>query len=252
MYVSTTTDPPFSKAGYLVIDDEIIKYNDTTPNSFLNLERGYFNTSATTHTANTKVREVRYWDLKYDKAPAFQVKNPFITGILFESPDEIQLIRFIPSAYGAELIIAASENVDKGEFVFAEGTNPLTEKVSFTSIAGIPVVVTEQNSQVKEQVADLEDNIRLYGLKEVVIENRFITDFNHGQKIADFIISKMSVPVPILNITTIPTPKIQVGDRIRITELDAFDIINGDYWVMSKSYSYSSSPTQSMVLRKVV
>ena len=252
MYVSTTTDPPFSKAGYLVIDDEIIKYNDTTPNSFLNLERGYFNTTATVHAANTKVREVRYWDLKFDKAPAFQVKNPFITGILFESPDEIQLIRFIPSAYGAELIIAASENVDKGEFVFAEGTNPLTEKVAFTSIAGIPVVVTEQNSQVKEQVANLEDNIRLYGLKEVVIENRFITDFNHGQKIADFIISKMSSPVPILNITTIPTPKIQVGDRIRITELDAFDIINGDYWVMSKNYNYSSNPTQSMVLRKVV
>lgn len=252
MYVSTTVDPPFSKAGYVIIDNEIIKYNDKTPNSFLNLERGYFNTTAASHNANTKIREVRQWDLKYDKAPAFQVKSPFITGILFEEPDEIELIRFVPSAYGAELIIAASNNVDKGTFVFAEGTNPLTEKVSFTSIAGIPVVVTEQNSQVKEQVADLDENIRLYGLKEIVIENKFITDFNHGQKIANFIISKMSTPVPILNISTIPTPKIQVGDRIRISSMDAFDIINGDYWVMSKNYTYSSNPSQTMTLRKVV
>lgn len=252
MYVSTTTDPPFSKAGYLMIDDEIIKYNDTTPNGFLSLERGYFDTTAASHNANTKVREVRYWDLKYDKAPAFQVKNPFITGIAFEEPDEIQIVRFIPTAYGAEFIIAASENVDKDTFVFAEGTNPLTEKVSFTSIAGIPVVVTEQNSQVKEQVANLEDNIRRYGLKEVVIENRFITDFNHGQKIADFIISKMSEPVPVINLNTVPTPKIQVGDKIRISNLDAFDIINGDYWVMSKDYTYSSSPSQTMTLRRVV
>jgi hypothetical protein len=252
MYVSTTVDPPFFKAGYLIIDNEIIKYNDKTPNSFLGLERGYFDTTASSHTANTKVREVRQWDLKYDKAPAFQVKDPFITGILFESPDEIDLIRFIPSAYGAEFIIAASNNVGVGNIVFAEGTNPLTGKVSFTSIAGIPIVTTEQNSQVKEQVANLEDNIRLYGLKEVVIENRFITDFTHGQKIADFIIDKMSTPVPILNVATIPTPKIQVGDRIRISKLDSFDIINGDYWVMSKNYSYGTSPNQSMVLRKVV
>ena len=252
MYVSTTTDPPFSKAGYLMIDDEIIKYSDTTPNSFLSLERGYFNTTAAAHNANSKVREVRYWDLKYDKAPAFQVKNPFITGIQFEHPDEIQIVRFIPSSYGAEFILAASENVAKGTFVYVEGTNPLTDKVSYTSIAGIPVISTEQNSQVKEQVANLEDNIRLYGLKEVVIENRFITDFEHGQKIADFIIDKMSTPVPVININTIPTPKVQVGDRIRITNLDAFDIINGDYWVMSRQYTYSSSPGQELVLRKVV
>jgi hypothetical protein len=58
--------------------------------------------------------------------------------------------------------------------------------------------------------------------------------------------------VPILNLTTIPTPKIEVGDKIRIASLDAFDIVNGDYWVVSKNYQYSSSPSQSMVLRKVV
>jgi hypothetical protein len=191
MYVSTTTDPPFLKSGYIIIDDEIIKYSDKTPNQFLNLERGLFGTTAASHNTSSNVREVRYWDLKYEKAPAFQVKNPFITGILFEEPDEIDILKWIPSAYGAEFIIAASNNVTPGTFVFAEGTNPLTDEVAYTAIAGIPVVVTEQSSQVKEQVANLEDNIRLYGLKEITIENKFITDYNYGQRIANFIIDKM-------------------------------------------------------------
>lgn len=251
MYVSTTVDPPFYKSGYLVIDNEIIKYSGKTPNSFLGLERGQFGTTAASHTANTAVREARYWDLTYDKAPAYQVKDPFITGIRFESPNQIDILKWTPGNYGAELIIAANANVDKNTFVFAEGTNPLTEKVAFTAVAGIPVLLTEQSSQIKEQVAQLEDNIRLYGLKEIVIENIFITDFDHGQKIADFIIEKMGDPVPILNVSTVPTPQVKVGDRIRITELDAFDIINGDYWVLSRDYAFSSSPNQTMMLRKV-
>jgi hypothetical protein len=251
MYVSTTQDPPFFDAGYVVIDSEIIKYSKKTPNQLLNLERGMFGTTPASHTSGAAVREARYWDITYDKAPAFQVKNPFITGISFEEPDQIDILKWNPGNYGAELIIAANANVDKGTFVFAEGTNPLTEKVAFTSIAGIPVVLNEQSSQIKEQVANLEDNIRLYGLKEVVIENPFITNFNHGQKLADFIISKLSDPVPILTVSTIPTPKVQVGDKIRISNMDAFDIINGDYWVVARDFSYSSSPTQSLTLRKV-
>ena len=252
MYVSTTVEPPFAKAGYLVIDDEIIKYDSKTPNQFLTLTRGQFGTTAASHNSNSAVREVRYWDIKYDKAPAFQVKNPFITGILFEDPDQINILKWIPSSYGAELIISASNTVDKGTFVFAEGTNVLTGKVNFTAVAGIPIVITDSNNQITEQVASLEDNIRLYGLKEITIENQFITDNNYAKRIANFIISKMGDPIPILNITTIPTPKIELGDKIRISSMDSFDIINGDYWVVSKQYQYSSSPTQNLMLRKVV
>jgi hypothetical protein len=252
MYVSTTVDPPFAKAGYIIIDDEIIKYNSKLPNVFASLERGKFGTTAASHLANAAVREARYWDIKYDKAPAFSVKDPFITGILFEEPNQIDILKWIPNAYGAELIISASENIDKDTFVFAEGTSPITQKVSYTAVAGIPVVITDSNSQITEQVATLEDNIRLYGIKEITIENRFITDYLYGQRIANFIISKMGDPVPILNINTIPTPKIQLGDKIRISSMDSFDIINGDYWVISKNYQYSLTPGQSMTLRKVV
>ena len=252
MTVSSTEDPPFDKVGYLAIDDEIIKYSSKSENAFSGLERGVLGTTAASHTQDSAVREVRYWDLKYDKAPAYDVRDPFITGIRFEEPDEIDVLVWNAENYGAELAISANATVDKGTFVFAEGTDPLTEKVAFTAVSGTPVLLTEQSSQIKEQSADLSENIRLYGIKEVVIENTFITDFDHGQKIADFIISKMSTPVPIINLNTLLTPKAVVGDRVRITELDAFDIINGDYWIVSKNVSYGDSPSQTLMLRKVV
>lgn len=252
LIVSTTTDPPFSKAGYLVIDNEIIKYNNKTPNSFLQIERAQFGTTAAVHNANTLVREVRYWDVKYDKAPAFNVKSPFITGIQFESPEQIVVLKYEAGPYSAKLVIGASNTVPSGSIVFAEGTNPLTEKVAYTAISGIPVVIVEQSSQIQEQSAEISNSIRLNGLKEIVIENRFITDFDHAQKIANFIINKMSTPVPLVNLTSIPTPKNVVGDKIRISSLDAFGIVNGDYWILSKNYVFSESPSQILLLRKVV
>lgn len=252
MYVTSTDEPPFPKTGYLKIDNEIIKYNNKNSNQFLSLERGQFATTPATHTANTKVREVRYFDVQFDKAPAYNIKSPFITGILFEDPAQIEIHKAEFGAYGGELIIAASNNIASGEYVFAEGTNPLTNKVAFTSIAGIPVVTTEQNDQVKEQKAALDVNIRRYGLKDLVIENPYIVDAVHAQKIADFIISKMAEPVPILNVQTMALPKIQLGDRVRISSLSSFDIINADYWVVSHSLGFGDALTHTLTLRKVV
>jgi len=47
-------------------------------------------------------------------------------------------------------------------------------------------------------------------------------------------------------------PKLQLGDRIRISTMDSFDIINGDYWVISSEFSYDKSLSQSIVIRKVI
>ncbi|MGA1762720.1 MAG: LamG-like jellyroll fold domain-containing protein [Gammaproteobacteria bacterium] len=252
MTVSTTVDPPFYNAGYLVIDDEIIKYSSKTPTTFNSLERGMFGTTPVSHSQNSKVREARYWDLRYNKAPAYNVKDPLISGIEFEDPDQIDILVWKAGFYGAELVICVDEEIEVGSVVLVEGTDPISGKVSFAAVAGIPVLLTEQESQIEEQVAELSESIRLYGLKEVVIENKFITDFDHGQKIADFIISKMSEPVPVINLNTILMPKVAIGDRIKISSMDAFDIINGEYWVVSKSVSYSDSPSQSLTIRKVV
>jgi hypothetical protein len=83
-YVTTTLDPVYSETGYIKIDSEIIKYISKTATSFIGLERGQFQTTAASHTSNTKVRESRYYDIKFDKAPAYNIKTPFISAIDFE------------------------------------------------------------------------------------------------------------------------------------------------------------------------
>lgn len=253
MTVTSTNDPFFPKTGYLVIDSEIIKYGNTTSNSFISLERGQFDTLAVAHNSNTIVREVKVYDkLTFDKAPAYMIEQPLITNITTVKPPKLELIRYNPTPYGAVLIIAASNNNTAGDIIYLEGENPLTEEKHFTSIAGIPVVVTENTGDVKEQKVTLDDNIRRYGLKEIIIENPFITNLDHAKRLANFIINKMSDPVPVLNLNILTVPKLQLGDRIRISTMDSFDIINGDYWVISSEFSYDKSLSQSIVVRKVV
>jgi hypothetical protein len=253
MTVTSTNDPFFAKTGYLLIDDEIVKYGNTTSNSFTSLERGQFETAAALHNSNTIVREVKVYDrLLFDKSPAYMIEQPLITNITTVKPPRLELIRYNPSPYGAMMIVAASNNNVAGDIVYLEGDNPQTDEKHFTSIAGIPVVVSEVTGEVKEQKATLDDNIRRYGLKEITIDNPFITNLDHAKKLANFIISKVSEPVPILNLTILTVPKLQLGDRIRISTMDSFDIINGDYWVISSDFSYDKSLSQSVVLRKVV
>lgn len=253
MTVTSTNDPFFAKTGYLMIDSEIIKYSNTTSNSFISLERGQFDTVAASHNSNTIVREVKVYDkLTFDKAPAYMIEQPLITNITTVKPPRLELIRYNPTPYGAMLIVAASNNNTAGDIIYLEGENPLTEEKHFTSIAGIPVVVTENTGDIKEQKVTLDDNIRRYGLKEIIIENPFITNLDHAKRLANFIISKMSDPVPILNLNILTVPKLQLGDRIRISTMDSFDIINGDYWVISSEFSYDKSLSQSIVIRKVI
>lgn len=248
----TTDKPYFPKSGYVKLDDEVIRYESKTANSLDTLTRAYFNTVAASHTANTLVREVQQYTITYNSAPAYQVQNPLISGIFNKKPALVEIIKYEPNAYKANLIVAASQYAPDATEVWLKGTDELNNEQSVTAIAGVPVVVQQTNNDIREQTNTLSDNIRLYGLKEIVIENEFITNLAHAKTIADFIISKMSEPVPVLNITITPTPTIQLGDRIRISSMDSFDIINGDYWVISTEIGYGSQPSQSMVIRKVV
>jgi len=253
MSVKSTTEPFFSKNGYLKIDDEIIKYSNAISNSFLTLERGQYDTAAVSHNSNTIVREVKVYDkLSFDKSPAFMIQLPEITNITTVKPPRLELIRFNPTPYGATMIIAASNNNVSGDIVYLEGTNAETGETHFTRIAGIPVVISDATGDVKEQKQVLDDNIRKYGLKELIIENEYITDLEYAKTLANFIISKMGEPVPIINISILPVAKLQLGDRIRISTFDAFDIINGDYWVINSEMQYSKSLNQKLTIRKVV
>jgi len=251
MYVNFVNDIPFAPAGYIKIDSEIIKYNSKTNNSFGSLERGLFDTTAASHSANAAIYEARYFEFEYDKAPALQVKDPLIAAIRFESRPLITIDRFNSGPYGGNLLIAASNNNSIGDIVYAEGTNPYTSKVFFTAIAGTPIIVTDQSSQVKDQTAESADSIKRYGLKEIIIDNEYINNFDYGQMLANFIVEKNSAPVPVIEIETTPYLNLQVGDRIRISDLDIFDIENGDYWIISISSDFVGM-SQNLTLRKVV
>lgn len=251
IFVSTTTDPVFYNSGYVVIDSEIIKYNSKTDSSFSNIQRGQFNTVASVHSANTRVREARFFEVTFDKSPAYSIKSPFITAMNDEEPDQLVILKYETNPYTANLLLAASNYNSKDSFVYAEGTNPLTEKVYFTAIAGTPIIITENNEKITSQVQSLDENIRKYGLKEITIESQFITDTNFAREIAEFMIEKVADPVPIVNLNIMAIPTIQLGDRIRISSMDSFDIINGDYWVISQEFTYGDSIGHSLVLRKV-
>lgn len=250
---------PFPEAGYIKINNEIIKYNEKVGGAFMSLERGQFQTTPAEHSIYhgngalnyVKVREVKYFDVQYQKAPAFDVRAPFITGINIDEPDLIEIHKYIPYAYGAELILAASNNVDHGRIVFISGIDRVTKYPTATSIAGIPVEIEEQKSDIKSQTASIADSIKKYGLKDITIESNFINDAVHAQRMADFIIEKTQVPVPILNINTILMPKVQLGDKIRISNLTSLGIVNTDYWVISYSRSIGDNFSQQMVLRQV-
>ena len=88
-------------------------------------------------------------------------------------------------------------------------------------------------------------------MKDVDISSPFINDAVHAQRLAELIISKTQIPVPILNISSIAMPKAQLGDRIRISNITALGISNTDYWVISHQLSVGSTVTQTMVLRQV-
>ena len=258
--VSTTTNPVFSNTGYIAmskivlgeVKTEIMKYLSKTDTSFLEVERGKFDTIPLAFDAETKVREVRYFEINYDKSPAIAINQPFIIGINDEDPDLINILKFESNAYTAKLIIAASDSNDDGAIVYAQGKDPISEKEYFAAVSGIPIMVMSNNEQITEQVGSLQENIRKYGLKEITIDSPYITSTEHASKIAQFIIDKMSEPVPIINVNIMSIPTFQLGDRIKIGSLDAFDIIDGEYWIISQEFSYGESISHSLILRKVV
>ena len=250
--VTTTDKPKYPKSGFLKIDNEIIKYGNTTSNAFLAVERAQFDTVAAAHTSGAKVRETLKFDVRFDKTPAFRVENPYISNVVDVSPPLIEIIKYESNHYGAKLIIAASNSTSAGDLVYVEGEDLKNNSKSFASVSGVPVVLQETKGEIQEKTATLSDNIRKYGLKEMIIENEFITSLEQAQSIANFIISKMSEPVPIIELSILPNPRLQLGDRIKISTMESFDIINGEYWVISTDCQFSQTPSQKIVLRKVV
>jgi hypothetical protein len=250
--VSSTDRPPFPSSGYLKIQDEVLKYSSIDSTHFLGVERGQFETAPSEHYLGDYARETRFYEIKFDNVPAFNIQSPLITAISETFPPQIELVRFKSTAYNAELVLAASTSVNLGEYAFIQGTNPLTEEVNFTAIAGTPIKKQDSSNLVKKQSATLSEDIKKYGLKEIVIENEYIYSATKAQEIADFLVEKFKDPVPVLNVVTMAIPTLQIGDRIRISSLRSLDIEDEDYWVVSHSLSVGDSLDHTITLRKVI
>lgn len=253
--VSTTNKPPFPASGYIKIDNEIIKYSSIDDNNFILAavtDRGQFDTTPEEHFTNTPVCETRKYDIAYETSPSFNVFKPFITAISNTSPPEIFMDKFTHNAYNAELVLSATTAVPSGNIAYIQGTNPETLVQQSTSIAGIAIKKQESSDKIISQSATLSDDIKKYGLKEVIIENEYIYGAEKAKEIADFIIDKFKTPIPVLNITSLAIPTLQIGDRITISNLDSLQIENTSYWVVSHSLNVGDTLDHSIVLRKVV
>jgi hypothetical protein len=251
--VNTTNKPPFPTSGYIKIDNEIIKYSSIDDNNFIIAavsDRGQFDTTAVEHYTNTPVRESRYFEIKYDNSPAFNIYFPLVTAQSMEFPAQISIDRYRWNAYTAELVLSATDAVQSGDIAYIQGVNPLTEELQATSIAGVPIKKNEGSNQVKAQSSTLEDDIRKYGLKEVVIDNEYIYTAVKAKEIADFLIDKFKTPIPVLSVSSIAIPTIQIGDKITISSLDNFDITDETYWVVSHSLNVGDTLEHQLTLRR--
>jgi len=147
--------------------------------------------------------------------------------------------------------LATANTVPAGEVVVLEGENPKTKYQNSTSLAGIVVEISEKTAQIKEQSSVNSESVKRFGLKDVDISSPFINDAVHAKRLADVIIEKTQLPVPLLNINSITIPKMQLGDRIRISNITSLGVTNTDFWVISYTLSVGSTVTQTMILRQV-
>jgi len=196
-----------------------------------------------------RVREVRYYDIDYDSAPAIRVKEPFITAVIYDGTVTIE--SFDADAFSARVLLSAKDNVPVDTIIVLEGTDPVTELENYFSIAGIPLVEEVENDVVEEVSEELNNMIRKHHVQELTIENKFIQNKEYAQVVADWLIAHFSNPVPVMNLSTTGVPMIQLGDRIGITGFDQLDINGVEFWVLQTTIAYDGGIQQSFTLREV-
>jgi hypothetical protein len=256
MSVTTTEgDYPWYQSGYLKVDDEIMQYTSRTTYTFEGLTRGMFGTTAAAHTAvvdglTTKVREVKYFTVRFAQAPSVDVYYPLIAAIDFEDPALIDIDVWEPTPFGAELVLSASTSSAIGDLVYVEGNNAILGLAYFAAISGVPINVQSNSEQVVEQSASNHPSIKKYGIKSIEIANKFITSTTWASTIAEFIRDKFQDVVMVLQIQTAGLPQLQLGDRIKIGTFDNLSISNKEYWVIQIDTAFDGGISQTLTLRE--
>jgi hypothetical protein len=138
----------------------------------------------------------------------------------------------------------------KTNYLFLEGTNPLNGDNNFFRIAGLPTVTQQSKETVTAYSAQVESSIRKYRLKELDIDNEFISNKVYAQIVADHIIGYFTDPVRILNVGILGVPQLQLGDLVTIEKFDDIGIANTDFWTIQSTISYDGGIQQSLMLRE--
>lgn len=255
--------PIFKSSGFIRLGNEIIKYG-RRDNAFLyDLTRGQFDTKVQYHAAGTLLGEAREYNPEWSSSPVLLVKYPFITGQIFDKTVDVDLWR--SDSTGGSLVISLNPSFnirrlsDKDGntimtngvgYQILQGTNPVTGLNNYLEIAGVERETSSKGSKVSV-TSDLAEKIRRHGPKEISIDNPFIQDQEYAQEIADFVIEHYRNPVPVLNVSTIGIPWLQLGDRVKVTSFDALSIFSKEYWIEEIKISYDGGVKQSMVLKEV-
>lgn len=244
-------EPVWPEGGVVKINDEFIRYKKISGNTLFDLERGYWNSVPQNHLAGSVVGEAREFSLEWSNSPVFFVSYPFITGVIYDKTVVASNWRF--NGLGGYIRVYPSDNaVSSNKYIVLEGNNPVTKLDNFFRVAGIVMSSGEKNKQnIVEISEDYKDNIRRYGEKTLEIDNSLIQDAQYARDLAQFLLQKYALPVPILQVSTIGLPQLQLGDRIKINTFDRLSILNGEYWVMSIEMSYNGGIDQRMTLKKV-
>ena len=256
--ISVTTtegDYPWYQSGYFKVDDEIMQYTSRTSYTLEGLTRGMFGTTAAAHTAvvdslSTKVREVKYFTVKYAQAPSVDIYYPLIAAIDYEDPSLVDIDVWEPTPFGAELVMSASTNNTIGDLVYVEGKNEILGLDYFASISGVPINISSNAEQVVEQSASNHPSIRKYGTKSIEIVNKFITTSTWASTIAKFIRDKFQDVVMVLQIRVAGLPQLQLGDRIKIGTFDNLSISNKEYWIIQIDTNFDGGISHTITLRE--
>lgn len=204
--------------------------------------------SGVPHASGSLVREARRYEIEYSQTPAIAVKRPLITAQWYDGTVDIDF--WIADSYKATAWVSANTSNTKGEIAILEGPNPETGQNNYFAISGVPLVEQTGGQEIIDKVESLNDNIRKYGKKELVIDNKFIQTEKRATDLAAFMISNYGTPVSIINLDTTCIPHVELGDRITVTSFDQLDINNKEYWIVGKVTRFDGGVQNSFILRE--
>ena len=98
---------------------------------------------------------------------------------------------------------------------------------------------------VKEDTA----NIGSYGERSIEIDNKYIDNADYAEWMAEYLLMVYSNPYPnVSDVVIMGDPRLEVGDRITLTDSSGATGIDTDFWVTGMDWSITPLYTQALTL----